>query len=418
MLMLLTKNGGWLGPIADILGLIMNGIYEFFYLFGIQNIALSIFVFTFIARALMLPLTMKQQKFTKLSSRMNPELQKIQAKYKGKKDEASVRKQQAETQAIYQKYGANPTAGCLPMLITLPIMFALYRVIYNIPAYVNQVKEMYLPVANAINGVDGYASKLTDLATTLKINVTDFNTTNKIIDLLAKLKTANWEQLTDTFSATPDVGSAVATALPHIDKVNNFIGLNITNPPGWGFPAILIPILAMVLQYIQGKQLQMKNTASNKDNPAASAMNSMNYVMPIMSGIFCIGFPIGVGLYWIASSVFSIIQQFFVNKYLDRMDLDELIEKNVAKASKKKSFKNTPISTGPSLQELAKTQTKSIESTVLDKTNEANKSDTADDSAGETDSGKDDGNKKTSSASSISDIANLLRNRNYDKGDK
>lgn len=73
---------------------------------------------------------------------MNPELQKIQAKYKGKKDDVSLRKQQAETQVVYQKYGANPTSGCLPILITLPIMFALYQVIYNIPAYVNHVYDL------------------------------------------------------------------------------------------------------------------------------------------------------------------------------------------------------------------------------------------------------------------------------------
>jgi YidC/Oxa1 family membrane protein insertase len=150
VVVLLTKTGGLLGPIAVILGWIMNAIYEFFHLFGIQNIALSIIIFTFIVRALMLPLTIKQQKFTKLSSRMNPELQKIQAKYKGKKDQDSLRKQQEETQALYEKFGANPTAGCLPILITLPIMFALYYVINNVPAYVDSVKDLYATVASGI----------------------------------------------------------------------------------------------------------------------------------------------------------------------------------------------------------------------------------------------------------------------------
>ena len=108
---LLTKAGGPLSPIASILGYIMNGIYMFFHLFGIQNIALSIIIFTFFVRTLMLPLTIKQQKFSKLSARMNPELQAIQAKYKGKKDEASLRKQQEESQALYQKYGTNPAGS-------------------------------------------------------------------------------------------------------------------------------------------------------------------------------------------------------------------------------------------------------------------------------------------------------------------
>ena len=142
--------GNILSPIAGFLGLIMNGIYEFFHLFGVQNIALSIFVFTFIVKTLMFPLTIKQQRFSRLQSIITPEIQKIQEKYKGRKDEASMRKQQAETQAVYQKYGASPTSGCLPLLITLPIMFALYRVINNIPDFVNLVREPYTHVANAI----------------------------------------------------------------------------------------------------------------------------------------------------------------------------------------------------------------------------------------------------------------------------
>ena len=95
----------------------MNGIYEFFHLFGVENIALSIIVFTFITKTLMFPLTFKQPKSSKLQAIIAPEVQKIQEKYKGKKDEVSLRKSQEETQAIYKKYGASPMSGCLPLLI-------------------------------------------------------------------------------------------------------------------------------------------------------------------------------------------------------------------------------------------------------------------------------------------------------------
>ena len=139
----LTQVDGILGPIAWVLGKILNAIYNFISLFGIENIALCIVIFTFVVKMLMLPLTIKQQKFTKLQSKMSPELTKIQQKYYGKNDEESLRRQRAETQEVYAKYGASPMGGCLPLLISLPIMFALYRVIYAIPAYVTDVGELY-----------------------------------------------------------------------------------------------------------------------------------------------------------------------------------------------------------------------------------------------------------------------------------
>ena len=418
MVTLLTQTGGLLGPIAVLLGWIMNANYEFFHLFGIQNIALSIIVFTFLVRTLMLPLTIKQQKFSKLSSRMNPELQKIQAKYKGKKDEASLRKQQEETQALYQKYGANPTSGCLPLLITLPIMFALYGVINNIPAYVPSVKELYQTVAEGLINVSGYQATIKTIATGLTrvSSSNDFSTVNLIIDALAHFDTARWETLKQSF---PSLADMIASQQGSISKVNYFLGFNIADQPGWKFPGIIIPILAMVLQFIQGKQLEVKtkNSAAAQD-PTANAMKSMNIVMPIMSGFFCVTFPIGIGLYWIASSAYAIIQQFFVNKYMDKIDVDKLIEKNIEKASKKSSFiSKATESSGISLQELAKKQTKSIESSVPEKVNESDKSDSSNvqvDSV--TDSSKQ--NQTSNNPKSISEIANLLKNKNSDKGDK
>ncbi|HHU72939.1 MAG TPA: YidC/Oxa1 family membrane protein insertase [Clostridiales bacterium] len=398
---ILTKSGGMLGPIANLLGLIMNGIYEFFHLFGIQNIALSIIVFTFITKSLMIPLTLKQQKFTKLSSKMNPELQAIQAKYKGKKDEASMRKQQAETQAVYEKYGASPTAGCLPLLITLPIMFALYRVINNIPAYVNEVKVLYEAIAVELSGVTGFESIILEMAKGVRVTAEELTNNNTIIDVLAKFGSDEWHQLADKI---PQISPVLEANVPSILKVNSFLGLNITNAPGWKPPAVIIPILAMALQFVQGKQMNMKNTDANKDNPSASAMNSMTTVMPIMSGVFCITLPIGVGIYWIATSVFTIIQQFFTNKYLDKVDVDDLIQKNLEKNSKKIKKHNGNPST-MSLQELAKKQTKSIDAPAVDNEVVDHNADNESDS-------------ETNNPSSISEIANLLKNRGSEKGDK
>jgi YidC/Oxa1 family membrane protein insertase len=387
--------GNILKPIASLLGLIMNGIYEFFHLFGVQNIALSIFVFTFIVKTLMFPLTIKQQRFSRLQSRITPEVQKIQEKYKGKKDEASMRKQQTETQAVYQRYGASPTSGCLPLLITLPIMFALYSVINNIPDFVNPVRDLYAVVANAVMSHGEGAGVLSEIAANFeKLKLT---TLDETISALAVFNTSQWNLLLNE-----GLGATANTAIESIMRVNNFFGLSITNTPSWRSISVLIHLLSMGLQFVQSKQITVK---TDKKNDAPNPMASMNVVMPIMSGFFCLMLPIGVGLYWIANSLFSIIQQFFVNKRLDRMDIDELVEKSQEKAKNKMMRKST--ASGASIQELARKQTKSIESV----------SDIAKDS--EDDIDNNSSNEDSShNPTSISEIANLLKNRNTEKGDK
>ena len=110
-------NGAILGPIAKVLGYIMNAIYNFLDLIGIPNVGLSIILFTVVVNIILIPLTIKQQKFQKLSAKMNPEIQAIQKKYKNKRDNASVERMNEEMNAVYEKYGTSPTGGCLPMLI-------------------------------------------------------------------------------------------------------------------------------------------------------------------------------------------------------------------------------------------------------------------------------------------------------------
>ena len=104
----LTKTGGILGPIAGILGWIMDLLFRFTSTFGIENIGLCIILFTLVTKLLMMPLTIKQQKSSKLTQVMNPELQAIAKKYKNKKDQASMMKMQEEQQAVYAKYGISP----------------------------------------------------------------------------------------------------------------------------------------------------------------------------------------------------------------------------------------------------------------------------------------------------------------------
>lgn len=144
-----------IGWVAKLLGFIMEGIFNLLSLMGIPSIGLAIILFTIVIYLLMMPLTIKQQKFSKLSAKMNPEIQAIQAKYKNKKDNDSMMAMNQETQAVYAKYGVSPTGSCLQLLIQMPILFSLYKVIYAMPAYVGKIKDTFLVLVNKIITTEG-----------------------------------------------------------------------------------------------------------------------------------------------------------------------------------------------------------------------------------------------------------------------
>lgn len=327
---------------------------------------------------LMLPLTIKQQKFTRLSSKMNPELTKIQEKYKGKKDEESMRRQQAETQEVYAKYGTNPMGGCLPLLISLPIMFALYRVIYAIPAYVGEVGDWYRTIAAAIiDKVPGHADAISAFITDNSLRVTNnlatyaqgsTEYTNSLVDILAKFSKANWEAFFQNGSAFSAIKETCAGSVQSIISANNLFGLNILDTPNFKvIGSLLIPVLAVVTQMIQTKLMTANQPQKKKDDsPMAGSMNTMNTIMPIMSGVFCLMLPIGVGIYWIASALFTILQTIFINRYLDKTDLDAMIEKNVEKANKRKE--KLGVVYDNKMAEVAKKSTKTYDNTAYDNT--------------------------------------------------
>lgn len=198
--MLLTAyNGAILGPIAKVLGWVMNGIYALMSMIGIENVGLSIIIFTIVIYAILFPLTYKQQKFSKLSQKMQPELQAIQKKYNGKKDQASMMAMQEETQAVYEKYGVSMMGSCVQMLIQMPLLFALYRVFLNVPAYVSGVKNNFSTLVDGIMATSGYQDKMTQLVTDLRVMTTpaaDFTVSdptalsNSIVDVLYKMNSA------------------------------------------------------------------------------------------------------------------------------------------------------------------------------------------------------------------------------------
>lgn len=353
-----------IGQLATIMGWIMDGIYKLLNVFGIQNIGLCIIIFSIIIYALMTPLQIKQQKFSKLSAIMQPELQKIQKKYKGKNnDPAAMQKMQEETQAVYQKYGVSPTGSCVQLAIQFPVLMALYQVIYKIPAYVGSVRDILAAAVADITGVNGYTEILQQFITDNKMTrvqlVMDGSkaTSNSVIDFLYALSPSQWTSLAETsqFSGFADTLNTTAKEISHLQS---FLGLNIADQPlnyikdafvGGSIlvaiVAILIPILAWATQMINIKLMPQAAQQGNGDSQQDAMMNSMktmNTVMPLMSAVFCFTFPVGLGIYWIASAAVRGVQQYIINRYMDKIDIDDLIKENMKKMEKKREKAGLP----------------------------------------------------------------------------
>ena len=354
-IILTQYSGKIIGPVARVIGYIMNSLYLFLNdVFSVQNIALCIILFTVIIYFILLPLTYKQQKFSRLQQEMQPEVNAIREKYKNKKDPESIQKMNQETQLVYQKYGVSTTGCCVQLLINFPIMLAMWQVIRNIPAYVGSVKAIFTPLVDKIMGVDGYQDIMAGFLKEANVNTVSLNfensttAANSIIDALYALPSHGWETLKESFSGLGDVISSTEASISHL---NNLFGLNIANSPmnliatGWGeknylliFVALLIPLLSYGSQVLNLKLMTNANAKNSNGEPNAleKQMKTMNTMMPLLSLFMVFSLPVGLGLYWITGSVVRSVQQVVLNRQMKDLDLEAIIEKNKEKAEKKK----------------------------------------------------------------------------------
>ncbi|BAK46931.1 preprotein translocase subunit YidC [Clostridium sp. SY8519] len=379
--LLLTQSSGVLRPIAVALGWLMNLIYIGLSKIGINNVALTIIVFTILIYLCMMPLTYQQQKFSKMTMIMNPELQAIQKKYRGKRDQASVNAMNEETQAVYRKYGVSPSGSCIYLVIQLPILFALYRVIYNVPAYISSVKNTFTDLAAqvyATSGAHGTMTKFLDSIQTYAMRGVKLDWSSataakdSIIDVLYKCTSSNWDLFRDTF---PNISSGlISTTQAKAEAFNSFLGVSVVYSPkniiATSFHeghylliliAILIPVISAATQFINIRL--MPTSAGAGAGGMGGQMKAMNYMMPIYSFILVFFLPVGVGVYWIAGALIRSFQQWFFNRRLDRMDMDEMIKKNRAKAEekeKKRLEKKSGVS-GQTISKSANISTKKID---------------------------------------------------------
>ncbi len=354
-MILATKSGTpIIGQIAVVMGWIMNAIYKVLDAVGIQNIGLCIIIFSILIYLCMTPLQIKQQKFSKLSAIMQPEIQKIQKKYQGKKDQDSMMKMQEEQKAVYDKYGVSATGSCVQLAIQMPILFALYQVIQNIPAYVGSVYNVFNGVCTKILAVDGFTDIINNFITDNKMTRVRQVTENadSIVDFLYALSPSQWESL-QNISQFSGFSDQIGKTASEIQKMQTFGVLNIADQPlsyiKTGsliliIAALAIPLLSWVTQMLNLKLMPQAATqnGNNDNNAMASSMKTMNTVMPLMSAFFCFTFPVGLGIYWIASAIVRSIQQLLINRHLDKMNIDDLVNENMRKMEAKRAKEGLP----------------------------------------------------------------------------
>ena len=349
ILLLTQSTTPVIGWVAWVLGKIMGWLFASSEaIFGSANIGVGIIIFTVIVNIIMLPLTIKQQKTQKLTAVIQPEIQAIQKKYSGKNDQQSQMKMQAETQAVYEKYGTSMTGGCAQLLIQLPILFALYQVIYHIPGYVPQVKAILEPLAASLQGIHGFSHQLEfqEIVNELKMTTIDFSEINNVIDFLYKQSPAQWAKLSEGF---PSIKDLINTTAATLEPMNNFLGINLATAPWQGFKpswSWLIPAFAGISQWLSAKLMTPAPVSKDgQEDPTAASMKTMNTMMPLMSVVFCFTLPAGIGIYWIASAVVRTIIQVFINKAYENVDVDQIVAENLEKVNKKRARKGLPPKT-------------------------------------------------------------------------
>lgn len=305
------------------LGWIIEQIYNL-----VQNYGWAIIIFTIIIKLILLPLNIKSQKAMKKQQKVQPIIMELQKKYAN-----DQQKLQQETMKVYKENNISMMGGCLPMLIQFPILIGLYRVIQSPIKY--------------LMGVDFNDSGV--LATVSEIIEAMKTKFPEVLGNLANLEPAklakNYQIQLSTWSEKTGIGGWGMDF--------SFLGFDLSRNPSESFSAImngnfsdlstvmliLIPILAMLTTWLSMWQSQRMTKQPSGDNSAAQMTKSMNMIMPIMTGFFAISLPAGMGIYWIASNIFQMAQQYFLNLYFNTREDDFVVkvpENNRKKGKKRK----------------------------------------------------------------------------------
>ena len=273
---------------------------------------MALILLTLIARIVMLPMSIKQQKSSAKMQRLQSKVRKIQQQYAG-----DQKKIQEETQALYAQEGTNPmNMGCLPLLLQLPIIYGLLGAIYHPLQYVLNISSQDVnALTEALKNIVEISSKNSRLVEM------------QIIEHIGEL----------TGVVSPDV----------INKISSFdfsfLGLSLGQVPSIKQPSVLwlIPILSFVSQLATSLFMYVRQKESNPEMAKNPSMGCMTFGMPLFSLYFTFQFPIGIGVYWIASSVIAFVQTVVLNSVFSpkKATTKLLIEETIERRSKEENLK-------------------------------------------------------------------------------
>lgn len=319
------EPGMIIGPVANLMGKVYNMLFNLLHSNNsVGSLGLAIIVFTLIVKMILFPLMVKQQKSSFKMQQLQPQMQKIREKYAGKTDQMSQQRMAFEMQELQKNSGVSMMGGCLPMLVQLPILYALFYLFQNAYVYVDAIGANYTEIANVILNIptalrmevfQPFAQEFVDTYKNVAIikDGFDMGQVNDIVMLVGNLKADDWATILTNLGSA---GSDLAPLLETKNEIETFLTIPLVSKAGLSFPGVIIPIAAGITTWLQTKIMNMMNPQNNDpDNPAAAMTKTMLYTMPIMMGFFSISMPAGLGLYWTISNIFGIIQQVILTKY-------------------------------------------------------------------------------------------------------
>ncbi|WMI81144.1 YidC/Oxa1 family membrane protein insertase [Anaerotignum sp. MB30-C6] len=327
--------GSILGPIAGLMGYVYNMLFDGLHgMMSVGVLGVAIIIFTLIVKIILFPLMVKQQKSSFKMQLLQPELDKIKNKYKGKSDQLSQQKMAMEMQDFQKKNGINLMGGCLPLLVQLPILYALFFLFQNAYVYVDVIGQNYTEIANAILQIpEGlrmevfgpYAQTFVDAykkVDIIKAGGFDLSRVGDIVMLVNYLGVDDWTTIMSQLGAH---GNGLVELLAAKNNIETFLTIPLVSTAGLTWPGVIIPVMAAISTFAQSKIMMVMTPSANADpnNPAMAMTKTMTYVMPFMMGFFCISMPAGLGLYWTISNIFGIIQQVILQKYYKKKFMGE-----------------------------------------------------------------------------------------------
>ena len=317
---LARSPGVIVGPIAKFLGIIYNWVFNLIYgLSAESSLAIAIVFFTLFVKLVLSPLTYNQMKSMYKMQKIQPELNKIKGKYEGKKDRESQQRMAVEIQEMQKKNGVSMLGGCLPMIIQLPILYALFYIFQQAYMYIDVIGVTYKGIADIILTipVDLRMQVFTPFAETVAKSAkaaVDLGVQADVVSVVSGISLSQWNGILVSIGG---YASQLRPLLEHKHSIEYILGISVITTPGFSFPGIIIPLLAAFTTWLSSKSIQ---APTDKNDPNYLMTQTMTWMMPIMMGFFSATMPSGLGIYWSVSNLFQIANQKIMAGYFKHKD--------------------------------------------------------------------------------------------------